>query len=41
MPGEGEQEMDRLWEEASEIGEDDYVVGREDREEREQAVAFG
>ncbi|KZM18967.1 hypothetical protein ST47_g9881 [Ascochyta rabiei] len=41
VPGQDEQEMDKLWEEASDIGEDDYVVGREDREEREQAIAFG
>lgn len=41
VPGEREEEMERLWEEASEIGEDDFVVGREDREERRQAVAFG
>jgi CTD kinase subunit gamma len=41
VSGEAEEEMERLWEEASEIGEDDYVVGREDREERRQAIAFG
>ncbi|KAF2027993.1 hypothetical protein EK21DRAFT_102192 [Setomelanomma holmii] len=41
VPGEDEQEMDKLWEEASDIGEDDYVVAREDREEREQAIKFG
>jgi CTD kinase subunit gamma len=41
VSGEAEDEMERLWEEASEIGEDDYVVGREDREERGQAIAFG
>ncbi|KAF2126092.1 hypothetical protein P153DRAFT_85062 [Dothidotthia symphoricarpi CBS 119687] len=39
--GEDEKEMERLWEEASDIGEDDFVVGREDWEERGQAVAFG
>ncbi|KAF1357268.1 hypothetical protein EJ07DRAFT_129892 [Lizonia empirigonia] len=41
VPGDEEQEMDRLWDEASDIGEDDYIIGREDREEREQAIAFG
>jgi CTD kinase subunit gamma len=41
VPGEEEEEMERLWEDASEIAEDDYVVGREDREERGQAIAFG
>ena len=41
VPGDEEQEMDKLWEEASAIGEDDYIIGREDREERDQAIAFG
>lgn len=41
VDGEEEKEMERLWDEASEIGEDDFVVGREDSEERRQAVAFG
>jgi CTD kinase subunit gamma len=41
VSGEAEDEMERLWEEASEIAEDDYVVAREDREEREQAIKFG
>lgn len=41
VSGEAEDEMERLWEEASEIGEDDYVVGREDRVEREKAIVFG
>ncbi|KAH3942430.1 hypothetical protein HBH53_188070 [Parastagonospora nodorum] len=41
VSGEADEEMEKLWEEASEIGEDDYVVGREDREERDQAIHFG
>lgn len=41
VSGEAEEEMEKLWEEASEIAEDDYVVAREDREEREQAIRFG
>ena len=41
VSGEREDEMDRLWEEASDVGEDDWVVGHEDREERRQAIAFG
>lgn len=41
VPGEGEEEMHRLWEEASEIGEDDYIIGKEDKEERDQAITFG
>ena len=39
--GEGDEEMHKLWDEASEIGEDDYIIGKEDRDEREQAIAFG
>ncbi|KAJ4294138.1 hypothetical protein N0V90_007828 [Kalmusia sp. IMI 367209] len=37
----GEVEMGRLWEEASEIGEDDYLGAEEDKAERRQAIAFG
>jgi CTD kinase subunit gamma len=33
--------MDRLWEEASDIGEDDYVAAAEDMQERKQTIAFG
>jgi CTD kinase subunit gamma len=41
VSGEADEEMVKLWEEASDIGEDDYVVGREDRDERQQAIRFG
>ena len=41
VPGEGEEEMHKLWDEASDIGEDDYIIGKEDKEERDQAIAFG
>ena len=41
VPGEREEEMERLWDEASDVGEDDWVVGREDGEERRQAIALG
>jgi len=41
VSGEEGEEMDKLWDEASDIGEDDYEVAREDREERNQAIAFG
>lgn len=41
VPGENEAEMDRLWEEASDIGEDDYVAAAEDMQERKQTIAFG
>jgi CTD kinase subunit gamma len=41
VPGEGEEEMHKLWEEASDIGEDDYIIGKEDKEERDQVIVFG
>lgn len=41
VPGEEEREMERLWEEASDVAEDDYVGGEEDGVERREAVAFG
>ncbi|KAJ4356532.1 uncharacterized protein N0V89_004566 [Didymosphaeria variabile] len=41
VPGENEAEMERLWEEASEIGEDDYIAASEDMVERRQAIALG
>lgn len=41
VSGVGEEEMERLWEEASEIGEDDYEMAREDAEERRRIVEFG
>ncbi|KAF2465786.1 uncharacterized protein BDR25DRAFT_269872 [Lindgomyces ingoldianus] len=41
VSGEGDVEVEKMWEESSEIGEDDWGLGVEDREERRQAVAFG
>lgn len=41
VSGEEEREMERLWEDASDVGEDDCVVGGEDGEEKGQAVTFG
>lgn len=41
VPGDGEEEMHKLWDEASDIGEDDYIIGKEDKEERDQAIALG
>ena len=35
---EGDQEFERLWEEVSEIGEDDYIAAEEDAMERRQAL---
>lgn len=41
VPGEDEKEMEKLWEEASDIAEDDYLGGEEDMAERKQAITFG
>jgi CTD kinase subunit gamma len=41
VPGDGYEELEKLWEEASDVGEDDYVVAREDAEERRKVIAFG
>ena len=41
VPGEDEKEMDKLWEEASDIADDDYLGAEEDRTERQQAIEFG
>lgn len=38
---DGDGELDRLWEEASDIGEDDYLTAKEDAEERKQSIALG
>ncbi|KAL8684916.1 MAG: hypothetical protein Q9218_008074 [Villophora microphyllina] len=35
---EGDQEFERLWDEVSEIGEDDYIAAEEDAMERRQAL---
>jgi len=41
VPGEDAEEMDRLWDEASDIGEDDYLAAKEDAGERRQAITLG
>ena len=41
VPGDGYEELEKLWEEASDINEDDYVTAREDAEERRKVIAFG
>ena len=38
---DGDEELRRMWEEGSEIGEDDYQIGREDLGERQQAIELG
>lgn len=35
---EGDEEFERLWDEVSEIGEDDYIAAEEDAMERRQAL---
>lgn len=35
---EGDQEFERLWDEASEVGDDDYLAAEEDAWERRQAA---
>lgn len=35
---EGDEEFDRLWDEVSDIGEDDYIAAEEDAIERRQAL---
>ena len=41
VPGEGFEELEKLWEEASDVNEDDYVTAREDAEERRKVIAYG
>ncbi|KAI6359329.1 hypothetical protein MCOR25_007090 [Pyricularia grisea] len=37
IPNEGyEAEMEKMWEETSDLGEDDHIMGEEEREEREE-----
>ncbi|KAF2794633.1 hypothetical protein K505DRAFT_241720 [Melanomma pulvis-pyrius CBS 109.77] len=40
VPGEDDAEMEKLWEEGSAIGEDDYLEGEEDRAERRRGIRF-
>ena len=35
---EGDEEFERLWDEVSDIGEDDYIAAEEDAVERRQAI---
>ncbi|KAI4117010.1 MAG: hypothetical protein LQ345_002667 [Seirophora villosa] len=37
---EGDQEFERLWEDVSDIGEDDYIAAEEDAIERRQALGL-
>jgi CTD kinase subunit gamma len=40
VDGEDDEEYQKLWDEASDIGEDDYLAAEEDAMERRQAVDF-
>ncbi|KAF2144303.1 uncharacterized protein K452DRAFT_296501 [Aplosporella prunicola CBS 121167] len=37
---DGDGEFEKLWEESSDIGDDDYIGAEEDKEERNQAIEF-
>lgn len=37
---EGDQEFEKLWEDVSDIGEDDYIAAEEDAIERRQALGL-
>ncbi|KAI4605478.1 hypothetical protein J4E81_006883 [Alternaria sp. BMP 2799] len=41
VPGDGYEELEKLWDEASDINEDDYVTAKEDAEERRKVIEFG
>lgn len=41
VPGDGYEELEKLWDEASDVNEDDYVTAREDAEERRKVIEFG
>ena len=36
--GEGDEEFEKMWDEASDINEDDYLAAEEDAAERRQAI---
>lgn len=38
--GDDEEELDKLWEEGSDLNEDDYVIAREEAEERAQFARY-
>lgn len=38
--GDDEQEIDKMWEEGSELGEDDYIIAGEDADERRQFARY-
>jgi CTD kinase subunit gamma len=40
VSGDDEQELERMWDEGSDIGEDDYVIAREEADERAQFAQY-
>ena len=40
VSGEDEQELEKLWDEGSDLGEDDYVIAQEEAEERAQFAKY-
>lgn len=40
VSGDDEQEMEKLWDEGSDIGEDDYMIAREEADERAQFAQY-
>ncbi|KAJ9607213.1 hypothetical protein H2200_008285 [Cladophialophora chaetospira] len=40
VPGDDEQELDKMWEEGALLGEDEYVIAEEEAEERLQFVSY-
>ena len=38
VPGEGDEELEKVWDEASEVAEDDYVEAFEGMDERRRVV---
>jgi CTD kinase subunit gamma len=41
VSGEDDHEFEKLWEEGSDIGDDDFIAAEEDAAERRQAVEYG
>lgn len=41
VSGEEDVEFDKLWDEGSDIGDDDFVAAEEDADERRRTIEFG
>lgn len=40
VPGEDDLEFEKLWDETSDIDEDDFIAAEEDAQERRQAIEY-